>query len=70
MYNFEPLLNSLEAAKLIGIHPKTLQKYAREGRAPGIRVGDLWRFRKSELDAWVRSELCSHRHSCRKRKEQ
>ncbi|MBZ5624685.1 MAG: helix-turn-helix domain-containing protein [Acidobacteriia bacterium] len=54
---FEPLLDSTEAATLLGIHPKTLQKMARAGSLPGIRLGDLWRFRASELDAWINSAL-------------
>jgi excisionase family DNA binding protein len=57
--NFEPVLNSEEAAALLQIHPKTLQKMARQGRVPAFRIGDLWRFRASELDEWLRSALCS-----------
>jgi excisionase family DNA binding protein len=57
--SFEPVLNSEEAAALLQIHPKTLQKMARQGRVPAFRIGDLWRFRASELDAWLRSGLCS-----------
>jgi hypothetical protein len=37
------------AAALILIHPKTLQRYARKGLIPGVRVGKLWRFRASEI---------------------
>lgn len=54
---FESLLDSFEAAKLLGIHPKTLQRMARNGEVPGIRVGKFWRFRASLLDAWVRSAV-------------
>ena len=60
---FERVLNTEEAAALLQIHPKTLQKLAREGR--GFRIGDLWRFRASALDEWLRSGVCSKRHSCR-----
>ena len=35
---FEPTLNSREAAALLQIHPKTLQKMARQGRIPGHRL--------------------------------
>jgi excisionase family DNA binding protein len=50
---FEPLLNSNEAADLLGIHPKTLQRMARQGEVVGIRIGRLWRFRASELNEWL-----------------
>ena len=62
---FERVLNTEEAAALLQIHPKTLQKMAREGLVPAFRIGDLWRFRASALDAWLRSGVCSKRHSCR-----
>jgi excisionase family DNA binding protein len=50
---FEPLLDSEEAAALLKIHPKTLQRMARRGEIPGIQIGKLWRFRVSELAHWV-----------------
>jgi len=62
---FERVLNTDEAAALLQIHPKTLQKMAREGTVPAFRIGDLWRFRASALDEWLRSGLSSNRHSCR-----
>ena len=51
---FEPLLDSDEAAMLLKIHPKTLQKMARKGEVFGIHLGKLWRFRASDLDAWLK----------------
>jgi excisionase family DNA binding protein len=54
--SFEPLLTADEAAKLLRIHPKTVQKLAREGRLPSIRFDRFWRFRTSALDAWVASQ--------------
>ena len=56
---FEPLLDSLEAATLLSIHPKTLQKMARAGTIPAYRLGDLWRFRASTLDSWLGSVVSS-----------
>ncbi|MGA8670030.1 MAG: helix-turn-helix domain-containing protein [Terracidiphilus sp.] len=51
--DFEPLLNSYQAAQLLDIHHKTLQKLARRGEIHGSHVGKLWRFRASELNAWL-----------------
>jgi excisionase family DNA binding protein len=62
---FERVLNTEEAAALLQIHPKTLQRMARQGVVPAFRIGDLWRFRASSLDEWLRSRLCSKSHSCR-----
>lgn len=49
---FEPLLDSEEAAGLLKIHHKTLQKLARRGEIHGTHVGKLWRFRVSDLNDW------------------
>jgi excisionase family DNA binding protein len=50
---FEPLLDSSQAAALLRIHPKTLQKMARRGEVHGTHVGKLWRFRASDLNNWL-----------------
>lgn len=47
---FEPLMDSKQAAALVMVHPKTLQRYARNGLVVGLRVGKYWRFRASDLD--------------------
>ncbi len=52
-HSFEPFINSEQAAALVKIHPKTLQRLARNGRVIGYRVGKLWRFRASDLDGWA-----------------
>jgi excisionase family DNA binding protein len=63
---FEPLLDSEQAARLLGnIHVKTLQRYARLGVVPSYRIGSHWFFRESELDAWVRSQINSSCRPCR-----
>ena len=49
-HEFEPLLNSEQAAALLKVHPKTLQRYARNGLVAGLRLGKLWRFRASDLN--------------------
>ena len=51
--DFEPLLDSIEAAALLRIHPKTLQKMARRGEILGRHVGKCWRFRASDLNDWL-----------------
>ena len=61
---FEPLLDSNEAAQLLKIHPKTLQRMARRGEIPAIQIGKLWRFRASELSAWTH-DIIAHSYPCR-----
>jgi excisionase family DNA binding protein len=50
---FEPLLDVIEAAALLRMHPNTLRKKARLGEIPGRHVGKYWRFRVSDLNDWL-----------------
>ena len=55
----EPLLDSWQAAAMMNVHPKTLQKLARQGQIPGVHVGKLWRFRASVIEAWISAQMAS-----------
>jgi excisionase family DNA binding protein len=56
---FEPLLDSRDAAALLHVHHKTLERKARGGEVPGYRIAGRWYFRASELDGWLKSQLQS-----------
>jgi len=56
---FEQLLDSEEAASLLKIHPKTLQKMARSGEISAAQIGKLWRFRASVLNSWLQQKMVS-----------
>ena len=51
--DFEPLLDTEEAARLLRMHPRTLRTKARRGAIPAVQVGKRWRFRASTLDRWL-----------------
>ncbi len=53
---FEELLNTSEAASLLGIHTVTLRKWVREKRITPLRAGRNLRFRASELNQWLKGE--------------
>jgi excisionase family DNA binding protein len=55
----EPLIDTEEAAALLRIHPKTLQRMARRGEVRGYQLGKLWRFRASDLVKIVSVEVAS-----------
>jgi excisionase family DNA binding protein len=52
--SFEPLISASEAGQLLGLHPVTLLRWAREGRIPHRRLGRKVTFRASELNAWYK----------------
>lgn len=49
----QPLLNSDQAARFLGVHPRTLQRMVLRGEITGVRVGKLWRFVPSSIRDWV-----------------
>ncbi|MBS1801242.1 MAG: helix-turn-helix domain-containing protein [Acidobacteria bacterium] len=51
-FTFEPLISAVEAGELLGIHPVTVLRWAREGKIPHRKLGRKVKFRKSELDYW------------------
>ena len=55
----EPLLDSDQAAAILKIHPKSLQRMARRGEIRGLQIGKVWRFRASVLDEWIQQQLAS-----------
>jgi excisionase family DNA binding protein len=51
-----------EASQVLGVHPRTIKRMAREGKVPGHFRFGRWFFYASELDCWMRTELNSLRH--------
>ncbi|MDE3181354.1 MAG: helix-turn-helix domain-containing protein [Acidobacteriota bacterium] len=61
----EILLTSKEASEVLKIHPKVLERMAKRGEVPALKVGKFWRYRATTLDAWINSRLQSGRQPCR-----
>jgi excisionase family DNA binding protein len=55
----EPLIDVETTAHLIGLHPKTVMRIARDKRIPAFHLGRYWMFRPSLIDAWLTSQLQS-----------
>ena len=53
----EPLLDSGQAAAILLLHPKTLQRMARRGDIRALQIGKVWRFRATVLDEWIQQKL-------------
>lgn len=61
----EPLLTSREAAEILRVNPKVLERWAKAGEVPAFKVGKFWRYRESALEKWVETRLKSQRQPCR-----
>lgn len=45
-----------ELSEYLKLNEKTAYRLASEGKIPGFKVGGSWRFRKSEIDRWIREQ--------------
>ncbi len=56
MHNTFPhirLLTLSEAAELLHVSTRTLQRMIQSGDLPALKVGGQWRVRESQLQRWV-----------------
>ena len=49
------LLTLSEAAQVLHVSTKTLQRMIRSGDLPALKVGGQWRLRESQLIRWIES---------------
>ncbi|MCD6231458.1 helix-turn-helix domain-containing protein [Candidatus Aerophobetes bacterium] len=42
-----------QLAKYLNVGVTTIYKLANEGKIPGTKVGNQWRFRKEKIDEWL-----------------
>lgn len=50
------MMSIFEAAEYLGISVFSLRKLARDKKIPSGKVGRQWRFRKDDLDDFLRSQ--------------
>jgi len=46
-----------EVAEMLRIHVRTVKILAGQGKLPGFRVGNQWRFRRSDIDKYIEQQL-------------
>lgn len=51
----EPWVSTKEIGEHLGVTKDTIHKWIKAETVPCFRVGKLWKFKKSEVDAWIRS---------------
>ncbi len=56
----ERWLSLEEIAAYLGIKRDTVYKWINRKKMPAHKVGSLWKFRKEEIDEWVRSGHAAH----------
>ena len=49
----DEILTLPEVAQLLKVAEKTVYTMAQKGELPAFKVGGQWRFRRTDLDAWM-----------------
>ena len=52
----DDILTIREVAEFLKLTEKTAYRLVSEDKLPGFKVGGSWRFRKSEIDQWIRQQ--------------
>jgi excisionase family DNA binding protein len=45
-----------EVSEYLKLAEKTAYRLAAQGKIPGFKIGGSWRFRRSEIDAWIEKQ--------------
>ena len=53
----EDLMTSHELADYLKVDLRTVYRYIKQGHVPKVKVGGRWRFRRSDIEAWLRGEI-------------
>jgi len=50
----DEILEPKEVAKLLKVNPRTVVRWAEQGKLPGFKLGDLWRFRREAIENHIK----------------
>lgn len=52
----DDILTIKELSLYLKLAEKTAYRLASDSKIPGFKVGGAWRFRKSEIDQWIKDQ--------------
>ncbi len=50
-----------DVARYLGMKERTIYDWAQSGKIPAFKLGATWRFRQSEIDAWLETQRTGSR---------
>lgn len=53
----DDIIDAQEVARILKIHYRTVIRRAESGEIPNFRIGDLYRFRRSDINAFIDREV-------------
>lgn len=57
MLVIEDVLDAKEVAKILKVHQRTVIRLAERGELKAFRVGDLWRFRRIDVEEFINKQI-------------
>jgi excisionase family DNA binding protein len=63
----DEIMTLKDVSEYLKIAEKTLYGYVQKGILPGIKIGSAWRFRKTDIDAWLEDQRKLTEESTRSR---
>ena len=49
----EALITLTEVAQYLRVAERTVYQWAQQGRVPSFKIGNVWRFKQSDIDTWI-----------------
>jgi excisionase family DNA binding protein len=59
----DEILTVKEVASYLKIAEKTAYRFVAEGKIPAFKVGSAWRFRREEIDRWIKEQELKERRT-------
>ncbi len=54
----DQLMSVNEMAEYLNVNISTIYMWSQKGQMPAMKMGKMWRYRRSEIDEWL-NERCS-----------
>ncbi len=51
----EPLMTLSAVAAFLQIKERTIYQWAQKGTIPSFKLGNVWRFERKDIEAWIES---------------
>jgi excisionase family DNA binding protein len=50
-------ISAREAAKMLGVTPRTVIRLVERNEIPGFKVGDVWRFYREDIQYYIDTQM-------------
>jgi len=58
----DEILEAKEVASLLKVSVRSITRLAEKGELVGFKVGDLWRFQRSDIEAYIEEQKRKQRY--------